>query len=202
MMKKQPYYCTLFLFFVLLFAASPQAYAEKADRNQPTHLSANKSLKINDLTQTQVFEGDAVLTKGTIRISAERLEFRQDREGYQYASAISVGSKLARFRQKREGVDQFVEGQAERIEFDGKADTVTFINQAIVRTTDLAGKVIQEVKGAKLSYDNKTETSESLAGKTSSGNQGRVEVFIAPRTEPLAPANSVNSPSEPKGGAK
>ena len=192
---------TLLFICTLIFSVGPYAHAEKADRNQPTHLSANKSLKINDLTQTQVFEGDATLTKGTLRITAERLEFRQDRDGYQYATAVSAGSNLARFKQKREGVDQLVEGQAARIEFDGKADTVTFINQAIVRTVDLSGKVLQEVKGAKLTYDNKTETSESLAGQSSSGSQGRVEVFIAPRPAPLTPLLPA-PPANSKGAAQ
>ena len=89
---------TLLSICTLIFLAGPYAHAEKADRNQPTHLSANKSLKINDLTQTQVFEGDAMLTKGTLRITAERLEFRQDRDGYQYATAVKIGRASCRER--------------------------------------------------------------------------------------------------------
>ena len=50
---------------------------------------------------------------------------RADPDGYQYGVATAQPGKLATFRQKRDGVDEYIEGEAERIEYDGKADTVT-----------------------------------------------------------------------------
>ena len=73
------------LLSLLSLSISPLAHAEKADRNQGTTLSATKRLVVNDQTRTQVLEGEAELSRGTIKISAERLEFHQDSGGNQFA---------------------------------------------------------------------------------------------------------------------
>jgi lipopolysaccharide export system protein LptA len=180
-----------------LFAATP-AHAEKADRNKGTTLSATKRLVVNDQTRTQVLEGDAELLKGTLKITADRLEFRQDATGNQFAVAIGSTARPAKFRQKRDGKDLFVEGEAERIEYDGKADTVLFIRQAVVRNVDSKGTLVDETRGARLAYDNKTEVAEMMAGSGSASRDGRVSIFIAPpRAEGEAAAAATPPPATP-----
>ena len=70
------------------------------------------SLRYDDLQQISVFTGRVVLTKGSILIRADRLEVRQDPDGFQYGVATGSAGRLAFFRQKREAVDEFMEGQA------------------------------------------------------------------------------------------
>ncbi len=77
--------------------------------------------------QTAVFEGNVVLTQGTLIIRADKLTVRQDKDGFQYGIAIG---KPATFRQKRDGADEYIDGEAERIEYDGKHDQVELFNRA------------------------------------------------------------------------
>ena len=91
------------------------------------------ALRYDDLQQTSVFTGHVVVTKGTIVIRGARIDVRQDPEGYQYGVVTAEPGKLAFFRQKRDGVDEYIEGEAETIEYDGRADRVKFIGRAEMR---------------------------------------------------------------------
>jgi len=115
---------------VLLAGAAGAALAEKADRNKPMNIEAD-SLRYDDLKQVSVFSGRVVLTKGTIQIRGAQIEVRQDPDGFQFGVVTGTPQSLAFFRQKREGLDEFIEGEGETIEYDGKADTVKFIRKPI-----------------------------------------------------------------------
>src|ERR1035437_7884972 len=91
------------------------AYAEKADRDKPMNVESD-SLRYDDLKQTSVFTGRVVLTKGTILIRGAKIDVRQDAEGFQFGVVIAEPGKLAFFRQKREGLDEYIEGEGETIE--------------------------------------------------------------------------------------
>src|SRR4051812_38463229 len=104
-----------FLAVLLSLNLSSTAFAEKADRNKPMNIESD-ALRYDDLNQTSVFTGRVVLTKGTIIIRGARVDVRQDAEGYQYGVVTAEPGKLAYYRQKREGVDQFMEGEGELIE--------------------------------------------------------------------------------------
>ena len=71
------------------------------------------TLRYDDTKQTSVFTGKVVLTKGTIQIRSERLEVRQDPDGYQFGQATGSADKLASYRQKREALDEFIEGEGQ-----------------------------------------------------------------------------------------
>ncbi|MGD9945754.1 MAG: lipopolysaccharide transport periplasmic protein LptA, partial [Burkholderiaceae bacterium] len=128
------------------------AVAERADRNKPINVEADR-MQYDDLKQINVFTGNVVLTKGTIQIRADRLVIRQDPEGYQYGTA--TGS-LASFRQKREGVDQYISGRARQIDYDGKLETFRLQQQAMMQRTD-GPRVIDEVHGSDILYESRSE---------------------------------------------
>ena len=116
-----------------LVALAPAAvWAEKADRDKPMNIEAD-SMVHDELKQVSVFTGRAVLTKGTMILRGARIEIRQDPDGYQFGTILPEPNKRAFFRQKREGVDEFMEGEGLRIEYDGRADRVKLIDQAEVR---------------------------------------------------------------------
>ena len=104
---KNPY--VPLLLSLALVVSGGLARAEKADRNKPMNIEAD-ALRYDDLKQTSIFTGKVVLTKGTIVIRGSRVEVRQDPEGYQYGVVTAEPGKLAFYRQKREGVDEFIEG--------------------------------------------------------------------------------------------
>jgi lipopolysaccharide export system protein LptA len=161
-------------------AMSAPVLAEKADKNKPSVIDSARVL-VNESTQTRVFEGAVVITKGTMVIKAERVELKTDVEGYQTMIATSTAGSPATYQQKREGLDETVEAQALRIDFDGKADTILLTDQAIVRR--LAKGVQQdEVRGASIKYFNQTEFYDVKGGPSSSFAGGRVRTILAPRT--------------------
>jgi lipopolysaccharide export system protein LptA len=184
--------CAAALAALLLAAATP-AGAERADRNKPINVEADR-MQYDDLKQTNVFTGNVVLTKGTILLRADRLVVRQDPEGYQYGTATG---NLAFFRQKREGVDQYVEGQARRIDYDGKAETFRLQQQATMRRTEKE-RVLDEVHGSEILYESRNDffTVEGAGGAGASPENpgGRVRVIIQPREE--SPVNT-RSPGAP-----
>jgi lipopolysaccharide export system protein LptA len=158
------------------------ALAEKADRNKPMNIEAD-ALRYDDLQQISVFTGHVVLTKGTIVIRGEQVEVRQDPEGFQYGVVTAAPGKLAFFRQKREALDEFIEGEGELIEYNGKADTVKFTRKALMRR--LRGAVLaDEVSGNVIVYENLTDffTVDGAAGKS------RVRAMLTPKPEAASPA--------------
>lgn len=173
--------------FILLLACG-LAHAEKADKAKPAIIDSAKVV-VNELTQTRVFEGSVSIVKGTMVISAERVELKVDAEGYQTMTATGSASKPAKFKQKREGLDETVEAQSVTLFFDGKADTILLTDQAIMRRM-AKGVPQDEVRGAVIKYANQTEFYEVKGGPTSSDAGGRVRTVLMPRQPaPATPAS-------------
>ena len=175
------------------------AAAERADRDKPMNAEAD-ALRYDDLKQTSVFTGNVVITKGSTVIRGERVEVRQDPEGYQQATVIAATTKLAFYRKKRDGLDEFIEGEAERIEYDSRADVVKLIRRAVLRR--YAGAVLaDETTGAQINYDNNTDvfTVDGGAQNRSALNpSGRVRAQLSPRLAASSAAGSA-SPARPTG---
>jgi len=164
---------TLVLAAALCALAAPAALAERADRDKPVNLESDR-MNADDAKKTSVFEGRVVLTQGTMVIRADRLTVRQDGQGFQFGTAVG---NPASFRQKREGFEEIIEGEAERIEYDGRADRVEFFNRARLRR-DCGDDVV----GNYISYDAKTEQFSVQSAKgTAAGKDDRVRAVIMPK---------------------
>lgn len=149
--------------------------AERADRSKPINLESDR-MRVDDLHKTSAFEGNVVMTQGTLTIRADKVTVRQDQEGFQYGSA---SGNPASFRQKRDGANEYIEGEAERIEYNGKLDRVEFYNRARLKR-----EPADEVRGNYISYDSRTEyfTVTGGAGPVASGSpDARVHAVIQPR---------------------
>ena len=96
-----------------LLLSAPAVQAEKADRDKPVNIEADR-VSVDDVKKLQTFEGNVQLAKGTLVTRAERIVVQQDDDGYQRGIA-TAGTTLANFRQKREGKNEWVEGEGERI---------------------------------------------------------------------------------------
>ncbi len=162
-----------------LLACLP-AHAERADRFKPMNVEAD-ALRYDDARQTNVFTGRVVVTKGTIVLRGARLEARQDPEGFQYGVVVAEPGARAFFRQKREGVDEFIEGEAERIEYDSKSDTVRFFRRAEMRR--YRGATLNDtVSGDTIVYDNVAEVFTVDGGNAPGSGQvgNRVRAMLTP----------------------
>lgn len=187
-------------------AALPPAHAERADRDKPLNYEANSG-ECDDLKQVCTLVGDVVLVKGTMRAAGQRVEIRKDPEGYQYGVIEAAPGKLATFRQRRDaskpGAEEYIEGYAERVEYDEKADTVRLITRARVR---LLENDVQrdELRGDAITYDQRNSRYFVTGGKPADAGStdGRVRGTIGPRTAPppsgspapLTPSRDLVSP--------
>ncbi len=181
------------------------AHAERADRTKPVNLEADR-VTVEEAKQTATFEGNVILTQGTLTIRGERMIVQQDADGFKHGAAYG---NLASFRQKREGFDEYIEGYAERIEYDSKADKLQMFNRAYLKKSN------DEVRGNFISYDATTEFFRVAGGgkqaATPGNPEGRVRVVIQPKARseaaagapplPLQPAPEVANPRETPAGA-
>lgn len=196
-----PRSATRLLLLAAGLAAAAAAPAEKADRSKPMTLESDKPCTVNLVKQTSVCSGNVVISQGTLLLRADRLELRETPEGYQVAVATGSEAKPARYRQKRDGVDEFVEGQAERIDYDSRSATLKFAGQALVRR--LRGSAVaDEISGALIVWDSNAELFNVQGGASTAANPGgRVRAVIAPRqpAEPDATPPSAAPRLQPSG---
>ncbi|MBN8225238.1 MAG: lipopolysaccharide transport periplasmic protein LptA [Xanthomonadales bacterium] len=168
----------------LLLGLAVPAWAERADRDKPMNIEAD-ALRHEDQKQLSTFTGKVLVTKGTIVMRGARLEVRQDSAGNQFGILTAEPGKRAFFRQKREGLDEYIEGEGETIEYDGKADTVRLIRRAEMRRLEGA-TLLDQVLGSLIVYNNRTEVytvdGAPTAGAPSAAPGGRVRATLVAGT--------------------
>ncbi len=178
---------------------------EQTDREKPVNIEADR-LTVDDVKKESVFEGNVTVTQGTLLLKADKVVVKQDAGGFNYAYAYG---KPAYFKQKRDGYEEYIEGQGERLEYDGKADKMQMFTNAEIR------KGADEVKGDFIAYDAKTGFYQVMGGPsvaTAVNPKGRVHATIQPPKKgteklgsvpgngpplPLRPSSSLPSKPEP-----
>ncbi|GAB2888357.1 lipopolysaccharide transport periplasmic protein LptA [Uliginosibacterium flavum] len=171
------------LSLLALLLIAPLAHAERADREKPITIQSERG-SADDRNKVQTFEGRVTLTQGTLEITANKLVVTQDAEGYQKGIATGGKDGLTRFRQKKEGKDEYTEGEAERIEYDGRSDVAKLFDRAILRSGP------NESKGQYIEYNGYTELYTITNGANNSSNKSgeRLKVIILPKAAASQPA--------------
>lgn len=177
----------------------PTAWAEKADRAQPLHFAADNA-RVEEGQRLNVLTGNVDITKGTMAIRADRVEIRQNPDGTQSATATGGQGGRSYFKQKRDGVDELIEGESEKIFYDGRDDTVHFTGRAVMRRI-VAGVASDEVNGQAIRYDNKTGVYQVMGGGPLGGtSSGRVRGVISPRGGAAGAPAPAPAAAEQQGG--
>ncbi len=169
-----------------LMALGPAANAERADRNQPMVVEADKPGSFDMQRQIVTFSGNVVIVQGTMQIRADRVEVRESKDGHRSGVASGTPSQRATFRQKRDGADEFMEAEAQRIEFDSRTDSLRFSGDAVVRRLQ-GSRATDEITGQLITWNNVTEVFNVEGGPpTAQSPSGRVRAVLAPRADPGA----------------
>jgi len=159
-------------------------HAEKADSTKPTNVEANQ-MAYDDVKQINTFTGQVVLTRGTLVMKADKMVVVTDPAGYQLATLYAGAGQLATFRQKRDGgPDLWVEGEAERMEYDGKTEVVKLFSRAHIKRLQ-GTQPTDEVSGQFISYDSRAEfysVNNTASGESRPG-AGRIKAIIQPRND-------------------
>jgi lipopolysaccharide export system protein LptA len=164
------------LLALLLAVFSCAASAEKADKDKPTQIEANR-MQSDETRRMNIFEGNVVVTKGTLTVRADRLVVRQDAEGYQLTTANGAP---VRFRQRQDPKDgkegAWMDGEALRLEIDDRKSTIELFDKARVNRDG------DEVTGNYIFVDQRSDFFSVSSGK--GAPPGRVKAVIQPKTTP------------------
>jgi lipopolysaccharide export system protein LptA len=161
------------IFIALVAGLALAAHAERSDREKEIVVGADRLLA-DDANRTSTFEGTVVVTQGTMRMTAAKVTVKEDADRHKYY--VADGAPVT-FRQKRDKVDEWVEGFADRAEFDDRNDVLKLFNHAKVKSNQ------NEITGDFISYDMRKELAEvsgAPPGKAAPANTGRVKVIILP----------------------
>jgi len=154
------------------------ALAEKADKDKPTNIESNK-MSSDDARRMTIFEGNVVLTKGTVVVRADRIVVRQDADGFQFSTAYG---KPVRFRQKGDPKGPcdglWTDGEALRIEIDDRNEKVELFERArVTRDQDV-------VNGDYIFLDQRTDffSVSTAKGAAPASPSGRVTAVLQPKS--------------------
>ncbi|NHZ88282.1 lipopolysaccharide transport periplasmic protein LptA [Massilia sp. CCM 8733] len=178
-----------FLAFALLGLAAATASAEKADAAKQAVIGYD-SLETNEVTQVTILTGNVVVTKGTLILKSDRATIKETPEGDMFVTLTASAGKAATFRQKRDGgPDLWIEGQAQRIEYDERNDLMKLFSNARIRQLE-GSKATNEIESEFISYDSRKEVflARNDASGTNKPGQGRGTMIIAPRKPRATPA--------------
>ncbi|WP_395007582.1 lipopolysaccharide transport periplasmic protein LptA [Undibacterium sp.] len=158
------------------------ARAEKADSQKPTNISAEYTV-FDGKTNTKTLTGKVELSRGTLLIRAENAIETETKDGGGSVMLSGQNGSQVFFRQKRDGgEDLWIEGSADRVEYDKKSEVVKFIANAQVRYLSQQ-KITQEQNGEFLSYDSLNDVftaTNSTSGKRVPGG-GKVRITSEPK---------------------
>ena len=170
--------CALAVLAAALVAA-PDARAEAADKGKPINYSADSG-DVNYQTKIGTLSGNVVVTQGTLVIHADRIVMKQNPDNS--LSATAIGNPVS-FRQKRDGVDEYFDGYAQRVEYDGAKEFLQLFDRALLRRGQ------DEIRSNYISYNIATEyfkaegRPESTPKPSDAGPGSRVRGVFQPKSE-------------------
>ena len=175
---------------LLVFAL--HAAAEKADRDKPTQIEANR-MSADDTRRMTIFEGNVVLTKGTIAVRAERIVVRQDAEGFQYTSATGAPVRFKQKQDPKEGEKEgrWMDGEAMRIEIDDRKQTIELFEKARVN------RGCDEVAGNYIFVDQRSDFF-SVSSAKGAPKEGQKQERVTATIQPKAGAGEAKKCPPPK----
>ncbi len=174
--------------------ALPGVHAAKEDQYKGLTLVFDREGEVDRVKQRAEFNGNVILTKGTLEVRAERLDLRESADGYYQAYASGAATKQVAFRQARDTPGERIEGRADQVEYDTRTETVRLVGNAEARVMQ-GDQLKQLVSGATLNYDSRTERFGIEPGANAPHPGGRGRVVLMPRAPaPVEPAPGASTP--------
>lgn len=170
-----------------LALVSALASAEKADSLKQAVVNFD-SIDIDDVNQVRTLTGHVVVTRGTLILKSDKAVLRETPEGYMSVTLTAAPGKVATFRQKRDGgPDLWTEGQAQRIEYDERAEVVKLFATAKVKQLEGA-RTTNELDSEFISYDSRNGVMTARNDASGAPGKGQGTLILAPRNRARASA--------------
>ena len=174
--------------------ASPGALRNNPDRDQPINYSADSG-DVNYQTKLGALTGNVVITQGSLAIRADRISFKQNADN---SLAVTAFGNPVTFRQKRPGTDEWFEGYAQRVEYDGAKELLELFDNALLRRGQ------DEIRSNYISYNAATELFKAEGRATTQplpdDPGARVRGVFQPRSDALpgkAPKDTADKGAPP-----
>jgi lipopolysaccharide export system protein LptA len=174
------------------------AHAEVGDREKPINYSADSG-DVNYQTKIGTLTGNVIVTQGTMTVHADKLVLKQNPDN---SVSVSAFGNPVSFRQKRDGVDEYFEGYAQHVEYDGTKQFLQLFDHALLRRGQ------DEIRSNYITYNAATEVFKaegrpaSPAVAAEGGGPGaRVRGVFQPRGEGLSAKDGKAAPATPDKGA-
>jgi len=171
----------LYLFSFALFAHPLSSIALEEDRSQPIEVSANQAT-LDDKQSLAVYEGNVILTQGSLTIKADKLTIKATKNG-QVDEVIATGNP-AEFTQTPEPNKDPIIAKAEHITYSVAQEKIVLTRSAsVVQNKNL-------FQGNVITYDIKQQ---KLSASGPSGTQAegqpisRVKMILPPPSAPSEP---------------
>ena len=115
-------------------AGGRRRQAEKADRSKPMTIEADKPGSVDLQRQVVIFNGNVVISQGTMVMRADRVEVRERPDGYREAMAIGSAGQAGQLppeaRRRRRNRSR---ARPSASSTTAAADTLRFVDNAVVR---------------------------------------------------------------------
>jgi lipopolysaccharide export system protein LptA len=155
------------------------ALAERSDKDLPLEIDAGQ-VRFDGKSKVRTLSGGVEIRRGSLLIRAQQIELRETSNG-EAAFAVGTAAAPATFRQKRDGVDELIEGQAQRIDYDSVTETIKLDQHAQLKRW-MGSKLAEDLSGQTIVYDHARDTFEVSGGSNSGESPGRVRAVVAPRS--------------------
>lgn len=162
------------------------AHAEKNDRSKPMTLEALKDGGCSGKPRKCQLSGGITIAQGTFNLSGDKLTYGENAAGNR---EFSVVGRPVQFKEKREVVDDYIMGNANRIEYSEASEEIRLIGNARIKTSS------EELTGAVIIYNRVSETYQVLGQPAGTGEStetlgnGKIRIVIQPKK-----ADSVKAP--------
>ena len=170
---------------VFLSLLSLTASAERADSLKEAVITFDSG-DLDQVAGVRTVSGNVILARGTLELRSDRAVIRETPEGYMTVTLTAAPGKIATFRQKRDGgPNLWIEGQAERIEYEDRTELVRLYSNAMVKELE-DGRMTNQITGPFISYDNRKEVAtvrNDTSGQTRAGG-GRGTLILSPKRAP------------------
>ena len=163
-------------------AQTPAGSESPANTEEPDTQVLSDTLSYDDANKTSVFTGNVILTRGLMKLTADKLSLREDAQGFQHGIATVSDSRFVYIRQERPESYEVVEARGDRGEYNGKLNTVKMVGHATV-TRFICGKPFDTVNGEVVTFNNQNNTYSATGGPASAAQPGRVRSIAQPRAK-------------------
>lgn len=174
---------------LLLVLLAPFAAAELADQYQAIEIWANKT-EFNYRNGQRMLKGAVHLSQGTLLLEADNAsqQMRDDDSMLFHADGHPV-----RFKQKIEGRNAWMRGEAQRIDFDSQTGLLKLNGHALIVDDK------NEISANSVTYNTRTHDAQAEQGNavTPDNPRGQVRIVIQPKLKaPVSPTTPATTESK------